>query len=614
MAKVHSTTVPTQLAPLWARLTSPGKVIALPDGTLRLKRNAKNPDKQRRPDLDLVAFTRTAEIVAKQEGMTLGTGAATAFIFTLVREIIRGQFNPDYFEKCVVQTAETLASFCTSTEDQNPPPYGYRTALFMPTIPVYPNGVATTDPAGFSGEKVGLFFEDTFLKWRRIRYTCKNIDEPDLLDRVILRWDCTITAGTSSRGSRPMFSLNIFGVWAKNGAAALTVFPPPILKRTLLYWRFKIPISAAPFYNASQVRRIVKPFSRIAKAQGAGAGVALILNAANRPMMGRGFNNNNIVQTAFVGDPELWEVKDPCIPWTLGTGNVWTWQDPTGTVWTATITATVVTIHPDHSATIYLDVNVFDGVNRNSINITQALTGNWNFYWDTSNPGGDGALPTYTSANVVDVSCKGGKVILSVARRYLDDKHGTRGYLLLSFDSPTSATLTTIADTPQCNPLVYTFTEHDYPPFGLKVDGNFIPAHIFWMWFDKQDNPTPLYWSERTSYPYPGTHQETHYEITYKGSVLSSWSIIIDSNQITSSTLDGLNVFNQGDSLSPFLKLMDRTKSSIQVNPNWNTRLGDLGRIGTKIISNKKVAMEMFYPVAHTGNIIGPTGVISGSV
>lgn len=313
MAKVHSTSIPDLLKPLFYALTSPGKVISGPDGTLRLKKGKKAPKKEPKPDPDLVAWTRIAEIVATKEGYTLGEGDTEYFIFSLVRELVAGVVNPAYFRKCKIESAKTLESICTSSPDPDPPPYGFRTELFMPTVPVYPNGTETTETRGFAGQKVGLFFEDTFLRWRKIKYKSKNINAPDLLDRVLMKWDVTVTASTSARGSRPMFSLNIFGVWARAGAAEFTTNEPPIMKRTLLYWRFKIPASAPPYYNASQVRRIMKPFKRIAKKQGTGMPLNLFLNAANRPMMGRGFNNNNTVFTSFNTDPELWEVK-MCTP------------------------------------------------------------------------------------------------------------------------------------------------------------------------------------------------------------------------------------------------------------------------------------------------------------
>ena len=572
MAKVQSTSVPTLLGPLWAKLTSPGKLASPSDGQLRFKKNKKKPNEQRKPDPDLIAFTRIAEIVATREGMTLGDGATTYFIFTLVRDLIKGIINPDYFRKCVVQSAVTMQSNCTSTEDQDPPPYGYRTALFMPTIPVYPNGTPSTDPAGYSGEKVGLFFEDTFLRWRKISYLAKNIDEPDLLDRVLMKWDCTITAGTSSRGSRPMFSLNVFGVWAKTGAAELTVNEPPIMKKTVLYWRFKIPASEPPFYNASQARSIMKPFSRIAKAQGSGSGVSLIVNAANRPMMGRGFNNNNIVQTAFVGDPELWEVKPPCKVQALILSNIWTWTDNDGKDWTCTLLNPRFLITTLHVGVFYTTVQVSDGATTYSVSVSQVMPGNWTWLYDYSGGDGDGALPKYETVKIINTSCDGDKMLMHIARSPLTYLKGARGFLMLEMLTPQTVQISTVADTYECNVEHAVNEFKDYGAAGLQAFSSDIRPQTIWCWFNGAGVVEKVQYHFRHEEEYITGIGFELYELGTKGDFDSLFLVDLLGNSESAAMLDGFDDSGRIKGWYNGSGTRDKSKTLIHTEPMWNSR------------------------------------------
>lgn len=321
MAKVTQQNVPPQLEALFFALTSPGKITQGPDGTLQLKKGKKQPKKKPRRNLDLKAFQETAELVKKINFDDVGKQAPENFVYDLTQDLILGIFPPQFFEKCEVETAITLESIPASIADENPPPYGFRTNEFLPTLPTYPDGTPTSQPASYSGEKIGLKFEDKLWRWRKIIYKCNAIDEIAGEKKVLIRWDARIDIDASARGSKPMLSLNMTASLSTDTGGALSSTAPPIQKKTTYYWRFQMPPSAAPFFHTFQVRKIVKPLARILKKSGSGQFTRYVINCGNRPMMGRAYNNNNTVDTRLTGDPELWEIA------TCSASNLAVWEN-----------------------------------------------------------------------------------------------------------------------------------------------------------------------------------------------------------------------------------------------------------------------------------------------
>jgi len=312
MAKVTGQDIPPALVTLWNQLHSQAKATQGASGTIKQKNNTSKPSKKPKRNLDLIALRALAEIVAKEKFTDGGLPIPKNFVFTLTQDLILGIFSPEYFIKCKLETAETLESIPTYSADSNPPPYGFRTPLFMPSVPVYPNGTPTANPPLYTGQKIGTLFADTLLRWRKLAFSAFAVALTGGEKRVLLRWETTITINAAARGSRPMLSLNLAASLSTNTAGAVSSTEPPIMNRTTFYWRFKVPPSAAPFFHSSQVRKEIRVLSRIIKKSGTGLFTRYVLNAANRPMMGRGFNNNNTIDTSFTTDPELWEI-DPCL-------------------------------------------------------------------------------------------------------------------------------------------------------------------------------------------------------------------------------------------------------------------------------------------------------------
>jgi hypothetical protein len=286
---------------------------------LRKKKSAKKPKAPKPPNNELEAYKNIARYIAARLDIANNPAAVEAFVFTLSQQLADGQVNPDYFKKCKLVSAQTLESVPTSSTDPAPPPYGYRTGNNYPTVPVYPNGTPTASPAGYRGDKVGTEFMDTWLRWRKLEYTADAIKDSGGEMRVVVKWDSIITIQSSSRPSRPMFSLNMKAAICHETGSPLDSTEPPIMALTSLYWRLAIPPYSPPYYSDTAYRPIVKPLIKIAKHFGAGATKSYLLNVANRPMMGRGFNNNDWVETHLQNDPELWEVKK-CL---TAAGNTW---------------------------------------------------------------------------------------------------------------------------------------------------------------------------------------------------------------------------------------------------------------------------------------------------
>lgn len=309
MAKVVGQSVPPALAALYAALAAPNKVIQGPDGALRMKPSVKRPKKKPRRNLDLIAIQRVAQIVADELQAKTGQANPPGFVYDLTQELILGIFDARYFQKCQVKVAVTLDSTPTYSADPAPPPYIYRDPGNLPSVPVYPNGTPTTGGASYSGQQIGGLFADTNLKWRKLAFTSKAVDKIKGEERVLIRWNTRIDIHSSNRGSRPMVSLFLKAHICSDASPDLASTEPPLHFKTCFYWRFKVPPSAAPFYNSYQVRSLVKPFGRIAKKSGPGQFTTYLLNVSNRPMMGRGFNNNSSVNTSFTADPELWEIR-----------------------------------------------------------------------------------------------------------------------------------------------------------------------------------------------------------------------------------------------------------------------------------------------------------------
>lgn len=570
MAKTFNTSVPAILEPLWKALTSPRSVVVTPDGTIRLKKKNKEPKKPPKPDPDIRAIARVAENVALEQGYDMASASGQYFAFVVARNLAVGVIDPQFFRQCPVVSAQTMESTAVSVPDPDPPPYGYRTVNFLPTLPTYSDGTPTAQPPGYQGGKVGTHYEDAVLRWRKIQYECNAINEPDVADRVVMRWDLTIDAETSSRGSRPMFSLNIFGVIAKTGAPALTQNTPPILKKTQLYWRFAIPKGHAPFYHEAQVRKVVKALSRIAKKQGAGTGVGIILSASNRPMMGRGYNNNDFVETTLTGDPELWEIRPRCLVWHYSQGNAFRIRDQSDTVRDVFFSSPGFFVSSAGVATIQVNLEFSGDGPTSTLSFVAQPVGPWN------HPILSG-FSTNMQVRVISVACQGASVLLHVARSGYGHANSTFAILRLNIIDETAATVTTIATPFDCNPVQYFSSKSDYGAFGLQTDRWWTNPHVIWAQFDKLDDVVLFKYFENSYFPYGGGTGvfvgTTEIGIQRNGVTLSRYR----AEQIAAGTfIADLDAYNDDGRIQGWdtkLGWLNYAKNQSQLAPLWNTRL-----------------------------------------
>lgn len=312
MAKVTDQNIPTELKALYDALASSNVAGTSAAAAIKQKKGSKKPRKKKRSNLDLVAFRDCAEEIANRLGMHPATIAFRDFVNAQIRELILGIYNAQYWEKLTPDSALTYESNPISVVDTSPPPYAYRDPLNQPTLPSYAVGTLTGAAPGYAGHTSASIYSDDYLRWRRMVFTLENIKDPKPARWLLMRWDVRIDVNTNTRGSRPMFALNILSQICNLTASACDSPMPPLLKKTSLYWRFKIPPSSAPFYNTYQVRKISKPLTRITKNSGIGEPQKLLIDASNRPMSGRGYNNNTQVTTTMNSDPEIFQIS-PCL-------------------------------------------------------------------------------------------------------------------------------------------------------------------------------------------------------------------------------------------------------------------------------------------------------------
>lgn len=572
MPKITGQNVPPSLLALYTRLVSPGKVTQGADGSLRLKKGKKKPKKTPPESLDLGGFQRIAEIVANVYFTQQSKPIPANFVFNLTQDLLLGVVPGKYFTRCKLQSAVTLESIPTSVPDPNPPPYGFRTNQFLPTIPTYPDGSSTSDPPGYYGEKVALRFEDKWLRWKKWIFKAWAFSFPEGAERVLLIWDCTISINTAARGSRPMVSLNLKTYQGGITAPAIASTTPPIQKKTNLYWRFPPPPSGSPFYHSSQVRRVVKPMARLVKNSGAAPFKYFILDGSNRPMMGRGYNNNNTVQTSLTGDPVLWEVKPPCIAWNPANYTQWKWAAAPDELWTASINFAYVTFNANNTATVHMSVRLtLDGTTHDIVK-HQLLTGAWSWWYFGSGTMADGTLPYNCTLRLRDVSCLGDKVIFQVLKPYMSAAEGALGFLQFEITSDSTGDVTVLADVDACEAKYYTINRKTYGIFGDQPFEWFYPPKTVQVWFDDEDGLVTIQWQEYTLSEYPYNSGFTEFRLSRNGTVESIYRDDSGNPLPYTANLDGYSDGGRIQGGLSMMSVLDRSRTLQMSNPIWTCR------------------------------------------
>lgn len=312
MVKLVNTSVPPDLVEAFNALVSPQKKGATGATKNRTRRGAKRPRKKKPRNIELLLLMDSARALAIKLGINPDTPAGGAFIYDESRRLILGVFNENWWQPIPRIASKTLISNPTSAPDGDPPPYDYREADRLPTIATYPDGSASTGKAAYAGAMNGIYFKDTFLKWRRLTYQFSNPKAPASEMPMVMSWLARIDIAASNRASKPMLSLQLQAYHGNAAIGFAVSLAAPVTKRTNYYWRFAIPPSVPPYYNAYQVRRITRALNGRIKSDGTTPDTSITLTASPRPMLGRGYNNNDTVSTVVTGDPAIYSFS-PCL-------------------------------------------------------------------------------------------------------------------------------------------------------------------------------------------------------------------------------------------------------------------------------------------------------------
>ncbi len=231
----------------------------------------------------------------------------------------------------------------------------------------------------------------------------------------------------------------------------------------------------------------------------------------------------------------------------LGDINTWIWAVSVNEKWLVHFdngfTVTVTSSGLNYSITLHLTEfgKIVTDASPTPITHTIVLSGTLSGTWND-----EGILETKapfdTEVNVADVSSDGKRAALEVKMPYLGSRQGAVGFLLLTLDSISSATVSTIADWSACNPAGWVIDTSDYgPPWGVQADGLHIDPWTNWVWFDHADVLQQVKLHFVYHHPYNTYNTDFTLSIEVGGTALSTFVIVETDSTIpaTSTVLDG---------------------------------------------------------------------------
>jgi len=283
------------------------------------RKGAKLRAKKKKPERGCNDFTAAAEYIASQMAPDKSPRERASLIRAIIRELDSGIFNRDWWDVCELISTVSINSTPTSVPDPNPPPYNYRTGTNLPTIPTYPAGVLGNYFMRYNGSKSGNYFYDDSLSWSRFIFRIKAPRGVSGALHAFYVLNGSMDISASHRASKPMLSAISTAAIASNGDAILTTLDPvtrgvPISAPTKEaatqshYWRYKIPASSPPYFSHQRLYPIVRNAIKMATISASGAWDRAMLLLAPRPMFGRGFNNNEAIQTTLTCTPVLYQI------------------------------------------------------------------------------------------------------------------------------------------------------------------------------------------------------------------------------------------------------------------------------------------------------------------
>jgi hypothetical protein len=538
MAKVTGQSVPPELVTLWNQLTAPAKNSQGANGSMRASKIAKKPRRPPRKNLDLIAFQDIARNVEKIHFKNLGKAAPANFVFAMTRDLILGVVDAKYFQTCTVDSTVSFEAVPTNIVRNPQPPYSYRLTGMLSTKPTYPAGTLGSAGAWYEGNASTIdgngVFVDTLWRWKKRVFDAEALDETEPDKKILMVWDCTIQINTSTRASRTMLSLVMTAHKATAGTAECVSPGPPLIKPKSFYWRFKVPPTSAPYYHSSQVRKVVLPMARMIKKTTDTIDLRYALTYGNRPMLGRGFNNNTDVQTAFTGDPVLWEIKPPCLPYEFADGDSWKWHPPTGEKWSVSIQSKSFFAHISGVTTIQLVLHfTLNGVSHD-VTHQQSMSGVWRLNTESS-------TGISEDLRVVDISCIGDAALIHVALATNDFRRAARGFFTVRIVDENTVYFQTEADADECLKIEQTTETKDYGEAGIQIWHIFSEPKTVWMWFDNLDNVSPTKNQADWQSDYPYTTALYTMQLTINGSPVSIFTQVRATGNAYSANVDGYN-------------------------------------------------------------------------
>ena len=171
--------------------------------------------------------------------------------------------------------------------------------------------------------------------------------------------------------------------------------------------------------------------------------------------------------------------------------NSWIWAKSATEKWRVVLSVATIGTVAGPSTTVTINATLTEACKftttgaapvTHSLSMAVTPSGTWSC--------GEDVLPVLNQLAIIDVSSDGSKVILAAQvsdYSTFNHKKRVRGFLLLEMTSTTTATLTTLADLPACNPGRYTIVWTDYGVYGMQPDGHYLDPYPVWAWFSSSD-------------------------------------------------------------------------------------------------------------------------------
>jgi hypothetical protein len=311
MAKVSDIDVPPELVALYTRLISNGKAGATSSNSSRIRTAATRPTKKRKAPYVTRRLSAMVDLLCKRLGLTEDTQEWRSRHYLELSNLLDGVIDPDLWLECVVLSVTSLESFPENVPDPSPPPYAYRDVGNLPSLTTYLDGEETVGHPTYEGAHSGGYFNDNYWRWTRKVFALQEPVTDPLKTAAFYYGSLSFEIDADARASKPMFSALAHPIYARSGDGILETVDPPRVKAISFYWRYTIPDSDAPFFHKEYQRRIMMLPRLTPKFTTGLPADRAVMTIGPRPMLGRGFNNNQSVSVQMQEDIKLYQLH-PC--------------------------------------------------------------------------------------------------------------------------------------------------------------------------------------------------------------------------------------------------------------------------------------------------------------